>query len=113
MVHAGWRGLAGGVLEEGVARCASSVRRARSPRRSAPARAVLLRGRRRGARSASPASATGATLDLKAIARGSLRAAGVDSVQDVGLLHDLRRALLQHRRDGGVTGRQAGVAWLS
>jgi copper oxidase (laccase) domain-containing protein len=54
------------------------------------------------------------TLDLKAIARERLRAAGVETIHDCGLCTGLRRrALLLHRRDRGVTGRQAGLAWRS
>ena len=77
-----------------------------------PARgAVLLRGRRRPARARSARS--GRTLDLPAIARGQLHAAGVDEVHRSGAVHDVRTAGLffSHRRDGGVTGRQAGIAW--
>ena len=56
----------------------------------------------------------GRTADLKAIARGQLAAAGVDEVHDVGLctMCDPER-FFSHRRDGGVTGRQAGVVWRS
>ncbi|MGZ8649882.1 MAG: laccase domain-containing protein, partial [Solirubrobacteraceae bacterium] len=52
-------------------------------------------------------------LDLAAVARAQLAAAGVEAVHDVGLCtmcagDDL---FFSHRRDGGVTGRQAGVVW--
>jgi copper oxidase (laccase) domain-containing protein len=52
-------------------------------------------------------------LDLPAIARRQLAAAGVATVHDTGLCticggDDL---FFSHRRDGGVTGRQAGVVW--
>ena len=57
----------------------------------------------------------GRNLDLKAVARHELEAAGVETVHDVGLCTlcadpDL---FFSHRRDRGVTGRQAGVAWPS
>jgi copper oxidase (laccase) domain-containing protein len=54
-------------------------------------------------------------LDLKAIAAFELEAAGVGEVHDVGLCTICadERLFFSHRRDGGVTGRQAGVAWRS
>ncbi len=57
---------------------------------------------------------SGRTVDLKAIARERLEAAGVAAVHDCGLctIHDAER-FFSHRRDEGVTGRQAGVAWRS
>jgi copper oxidase (laccase) domain-containing protein len=52
---------------------------------------------------------------MKAIARGQLERAGVDQVHDCGLCTICAEPTLffSHRRDHGVTGRQAGVAWLS
>jgi hypothetical protein len=56
----------------------------------------------------------GRTLDLKAIARERLEAAGVGEVHDFGLCTACEpERFFSHRRDRGVTGRQAGVAWLS
>jgi polyphenol oxidase len=57
---------------------------------------------------------SGRTVDLKAIARERLAEAGVETVHDCGLctMHDPER-FFSHRRDRGVTGRQAGVAWRS
>ena len=57
----------------------------------------------------------GRHLDLKAIARHQLRAAGVANVADIGLctICSDPGLLFSHRRDQGVTGRQAGVAWLT
>ena len=56
----------------------------------------------------------GRTVDLKAIARDRLEAAGVVEVHDCGLctICDAGR-FFSHRRDRGVTGRQAGLAWRS
>jgi polyphenol oxidase len=52
-------------------------------------------------------------LDLKAVARAKLAEAGVDEVHDLGLctLCGDPDLFFSHRRDGGVTGRQAGVVW--
>ena len=60
-------------------------------------------------------SRNGRNLDLKAIARAQLERAGVDVVHDVGLCTICADPSLffSHRRDRGVTGRQAGIAWLS
>ena len=57
----------------------------------------------------------GRNLDLKAIARAELERSGVEAVHDVGLctICSDPSLLFSHRRDGGVTGRQAGIAWLN
>jgi YfiH family protein len=106
MVHAGWRGLANGVLEAGVA-ATGAVAAAIGPgigpccyEVGDDVRAVF--------------GTSGRTLDLKAIACERLRAAGVADVHDCGLCTacDAER-FFSHRRDRGVTGRQAGLAWRS
>jgi copper oxidase (laccase) domain-containing protein len=55
----------------------------------------------------------GRNLDLKAVARRALSDAGVNDVQDVGLCTICSTKFFSHRRDHGLTGRQAGIAWLS
>ncbi len=111
MLHAGWRGLAGGVVAEGV----GALRRAGAARVAAavgPGAGPCCYEVGDEVRAAFGTS--GPTIDLKAIARGQLAAAGVDAVHDVGLctMCDPER-FFSHRRDGGVTGRQAGVVWRS
>ena len=119
MLHAGWRGLAGGILSEGVdAVCElgaeGSLQAAIGPGAGpccyevgedvhaafADQHLDIRRGR---------------NLDLKAIARAQLQRAGVEVVHDVGLctICGDPTLLFSHRRDGGITGRQAGVVWLS
>jgi hypothetical protein len=111
MIHAGWRGLADGVIANGVD-------------------ALRTLGAQRIAAAIGPGAGpccyevgdevhaafgtSGRTLDLKAIARERLERAGVAAVHDCGLctMHDPER-FFSHRRDRGVTGRQAGVAWRS
>lgn len=119
MLHAGWRGLAGGVLAEGV-------RAVRELGAGGPLAAAIGPGAgpccyevgeqvhtvfadhgedvRRGRR-----------LDLPAIARRELERAGVGEIHDCGLCTICSDASLfySHRRDHGVTGRQAGIAWCS
>jgi copper oxidase (laccase) domain-containing protein len=56
----------------------------------------------------------GPTIDLKAIARARISAAGAEPVHDVGLCTMCAPELFfSHRRDRGLTGRQAGIAWLN
>ncbi len=114
MVHAGWRGLAAGVLEEGVAAV-----RALGPDDGAPVHAAIGPGAGPCCYAVSEdvASALGTalgpagTVDLKTLAAGRLRAAGVAGVDDVGACTMCDERFFSHRRDGGRTGRQAGVAW--
>jgi copper oxidase (laccase) domain-containing protein len=114
MLHAGWRGLAGGILGDG----------ARALAGSGPLHAAIGPGigvccfevgdEVREAFGAHPGARRGRNLDLKLIARRELRAAGVEVVEDCELCtHCEPRLFFSHRRDGAQTGRQGGVAWLS
>ena len=53
------------------------------------------------------------SLDLPAIARQQLTEAAVETVHDTGLCTICAgdELFFSHRRDGGVTGRQAGIVW--
>jgi polyphenol oxidase len=52
-------------------------------------------------------------LDLPEVARRLLREAGVEQVESAGLCTRCEPELFfSHRRDGGHSGRQAGLAWL-
>ena len=118
MLHAGWRGLAAGILAEGV-------RALRDVGGTVPSRPRLGPGAGgccyevgdevRTAFADRPEAHDGRNLDLKMIAAGRLRHAGVERVHDVGLCTMCSDPSLffSHRRDGGVTGRQAGIAWRS
>jgi YfiH family protein len=115
MVHAGWRGLADGVLEEGV----KAVRELSG---DGALHAAIGPGAGGCCYEVGPEvheafgrPAQSATIDLKAIARERLSAAGVQKVHDVGLCTMCSEPGLffSHRRDGGITGRQAGIAWRS
>jgi len=57
----------------------------------------------------------GRRLDLKLVLRRALGAHDVTDVHDVGLCTMCAdpELFFSHRRDGGVTGRQAGVVWRS
>jgi polyphenol oxidase len=110
MLHAGWRGLAGGVIANGVAALrdigAERIVAAIGPGAGPCCYEV-------GDEVHAVFGTSGRTVDLKALARERLEAAGVGAVHDCGLctIHDER--FFSHRRDRGVTGRQAGVAWRS
>jgi YfiH family protein len=109
MVHAGWKGLAGGVLEAGVRALGEDVAAAYIGPGAGPCCYEV------GSEVHARFDTSGRTLDLKGIAARRLRDAGVPEVHDAGLctMCDPERRFFSHRRDGGLTGRQAGVAWRS
>jgi len=128
MLHAGWRGLAAGVLEEGV-RALREVGAESGEGELVGAEnelgekaVVAIIGPGAGACCYEVGSEVHAAfgdiererrhIDLKAIARNRLLAAGVDRVHDVGLCTICDERFFSHRRDGSRAGRQAGVAWL-
>jgi YfiH family protein len=114
-LHAGWRGLAAGVLEQGV---------------------IALRELSAGAEEITAVIGPGAgpccyevgeevhaafngshrhgqNIDLRAIARERLLAAGVAEVRDLDVCTICDERFFSHRREGERAGRQGGVAWLS
>jgi YfiH family protein len=108
MLHAGWRGLAAGVLEAGVRAVGAG------PLTAAIGPGIGPCCYQVGPEVHAAFGTSGATLDLKAIARQRLRAAGVGEVHDCGLCTACEpERFFSHRRDRGLTGRQAGVAWRS
>ena len=115
MLHAGWRGLAAGVLEQGVQRDARARRRTRqSPRSWVPAQASAATrwGRRCIARSATPAATAATSTCTRSPASGCWQA-GVAHVQAVDACTICDERFFSHRREGPRAGRQAGIAWLS
>jgi YfiH family protein len=114
-VHAGWRGIAAGVLQEGM----SALRDLGA---QGPVTALIGPGARgccyevgeevHAAFEGYDARRGDRNLDLAAIARAKLAEAGADEVHDLGMCTMCWFGLFfSHRRDGGVTGRQAGVVW--
>lgn len=118
MVHTGWRGLAAGVLEEGV----RAVREL-----GGEDDIVAIIGPGAGAccyevgeevhaafggahRAQGPHTGN---IDLKAIARDKLLAVGVTKVQDIAMCTICDERFFSYRREGARAGRQGGVAWLS
>lgn len=116
-VHAGWRGIAAGVLEQGVAALAElapdGVVHAVIGPCAGPCcyevGAEVLQALRLPA---PPPGASKAMLDLRAAARERLDAAGVVEVRDLDLCTICDRRLFSHRREGALAGRQGAVAWL-
>ena len=120
MLHAGWRGLADGIVPEGI----RAVRELASERQ--PLAAAIGPGAgpccyevgdelHERFSAAGGRGHRGRTLDMKAIACEQLLAGGVDDVADCGLCTMCSPPTLffSHRRDGGVTGRQGGLVWLT
>lgn len=111
MVHAGWRGLAGGILAaaaDAVEAAAAAIGPGIGPCCYEVGEEVLsaFAGLGEGV-------ARGRMLDLPEAARRSLAKAGVKSIESAGLCTSCEEELFfSHRRDEGRTGRQAGVAWL-
>lgn len=120
MLHAGWRGLAEEVIAQGV----------RALRELASAEAPLVAAIGPGAGPCcyevgeevherfhpfGGQARRGNNLDLTAIARDQLLSAGVDTVHVAGLctMCSAPSLFFSHRRDGGITGRQGGLVWLS
>lgn len=117
--HAGWRGLAGGVIAgtvddlltlPGAADDATDVVAFIGPAAGACCYEVgeevhaAFTGWPRGA-------ATERTIDLAHMAQAALEAAGVGTVVTAGRCTICDPRYFSHRASGGTTGRQAGVVW--
>lgn len=111
MVHAGWRGLAGGIVAaaaEAVEATSAAVGPGIGPCCYEVGDEVLGAFADLG-----DGVAQGRMLDLPEVARRQLAGAGVEGIQSAGLCTSCEPELFfSHRRDHGRTGRQAGIAWL-
>jgi YfiH family protein len=112
MLHAGWRGLAAGILERGVAVLRGLGARGDLAAAIGPGAGPCCYEAGDEVHAAVGHSA-GRTVDLKAAAAERLRAAGAGTVHDSGICTICDERFFSHRRDHGVTGRQSGVAWLA
>ena len=113
-LHAGWRGLRAGILEEGVRALRELGARGELEAIVGPCAGVCcyevgeeVRGAFEGAHR------VGRRIDLRAIAHQRLRAAGVARVGDVEACTICDERYFSFRREGDAAGRQAGLAWLS
>jgi polyphenol oxidase len=119
MLHAGWRGLAANIVAEGVAALRGLGADGRLSAAIGPGAGPCCYEVSDDVRDAFAGYGAdvrhGRNLDLGAVARRQLAAAGVDDVADVGLctICSDPAMFFSHRRDHGVTGRQAGIVWLS
>ena len=111
MVHAGWRGLAGGIVgaaAEAVEANAVAIGPGIGPCCYEVGEEVLDAFGDLG-----DGIAAGRMLDLPEVARRLLARAGVDRVESAGICTSCEPELFfSHRRDHGRTGRQAGIAWI-
>jgi YfiH family protein len=111
MLHCGWRGLAGGILERALERFGSTPAAAVGPGIGGCCYEVgpdVL-----AAFAGLEGVSDGRMLDMRAVIAAKLEAAGVGEVQHVDQCTSCRADVyFSHRRDGGVTGRQAGMVVL-
>lgn len=112
MLHCGWRGLAAGIIERGVDQFAEPPRAVLGPAIGACCYEV---GEEVLAEFADlQGVANGRMLSLHAVAQQKLLARGVTAIDSFPLCTSCRSDLFfSHRRDDGVTGRQAGLVWLT
>jgi hypothetical protein len=114
MLHAGWRGLAAGVLESGVATVRELGEDERMVAVIGPGAGVCCYEVGDEVRAAfGGAHRDGRRIDLRAIARERLLAAGVVEVRDARHCTICDERFFSHRREGARAGRQGGVAWRS
>jgi purine-nucleoside/S-methyl-5'-thioadenosine phosphorylase / adenosine deaminase len=110
MIHCGWRGLAGGIVDRGVREVdavAAAVGPGIGPCCYEVGEEVLAAFEALG-----PDIARDRMLDLREVALRLLRRAGVSRVEVSELCTSCNPDFFfSHRRDGERTGRQAGVAW--
>ena len=108
MVHGGWRGLAAGIAEKGVKEVgatAAAIGPGIGPCCFEVGEEVLAEFSHLGLD-----IAVGRMLDLGLVCERLLRNAGVEHIVRSELCTSCERELFfSHRRDGGVTGRQAGL----
>lgn len=117
ILHAGWRGLASGIVEEGVLAvrelgAADDLEAAIGPGAGPCCYEVGEEVHHHFAGYGS-ISRRGRNLDMNAIARAQLKRSGVRRVTDLGLCTICGEDFFSHRRDHGITGRQAGVVCLT
>jgi polyphenol oxidase len=110
MLHCGWRGLAAGIIERALETFPEPPAAALGP--SIDQCCYEVGPEVLEAFADVPEAADGRMLSLRTIARTKLEAAGVTQVKSVGICTSCREDLFfSHRRDNGVTGRQAGIIW--
>jgi YfiH family protein len=113
-LHAGWRGLAAGVLEEGVRALREVGGRGEVVAIVGPCAGACCYEVGEEVHGAfAGAHRSGRLIDLRAIAHERLLAAGASQVRDVEACTICDERFFSYRREGTSAGRQAGLAWLS
>jgi YfiH family protein len=108
MLHCGWRPLAGGILERALERFSGTPSAAVGP--GIGGCCYEVGDEVRDAFSDVDGAAHGRMLDLRTVIAAKLAAAGVTDVEHVDECTSCSPELyFSHRRDKGVTGRQAGI----
>jgi YfiH family protein len=111
MLHCGWRGLAGGIVAGALARLEGPVTAAVGPGIGPCCYEVGPEVLEEFAQI--QGAARGRMLDLRAVIVHELRSGGVERIEHVDHCTSCRADLyFSHRRDRGITGRQAGVVRL-
>jgi len=112
MLHCGWRGLAGTLIEDAVAMVGGEA--AVIGPGIGPCCFEVGREVREAFAELGDGIFDGRMCDLPEVARRQLRASGVGEIEMSGICTFCDEAnFFSHRRDGGVTGRQAGIAWIN
>jgi polyphenol oxidase len=113
-LHAGWRGLAGGVLEQGVRAMRDVGGRGDIVAVVGPCAGACCYEVGEEVHAAfAGAHRDGRLIDLRAIAHERLLAAGVARVLDAEACTICDERFFSHRREGTRAGRQAGLAWIA
>jgi YfiH family protein len=112
MLHCGWRGLAAGILEKGLDLFDEPPRAVLGP--CIGACCYEVGGEVLAEFEDLQGVANGRMLSLNLVAQQKLLARGVRKIDSFPLCTSCRPDLFySHRRDDGVTGRQAGLVWLT
>ena len=111
MVHCGWRGLAAGIVDRAAAKIGASS--AAIGPGIGPCCFEVGPEVEAAFADLGPGLMNGRNLDLPEAARRLLRRAGVERIESSGICTWCDERFFSHRRDGGITGRQAGIAWLN
>jgi polyphenol oxidase len=113
-IHAGWRGLAAGVLEEGVHAVRELGGESGITAIIGPGAGPCCYEVGEEVHEAFGEKGRGTSnIDLKAIARDKLLAAGVSEVHDLAVCTICDERFFSHRREGALAGRQGVVVWRS
>jgi YfiH family protein len=112
MLHGGWRGLAGGIIAEGVRVLREELGvSGRLEAAIGPGAGVCCYEAGEEVHAALAGASRGRNVDLRAAARAQLEAAGVEVTHDVARCTICDGDFFSHRR--GDRERQAGLVWMA